>query len=110
MERIIVCSVSVGAAITTGRLQALVGLAAALVSVVLGVLARSASARRPRGRAIAAVMSGLASVALSGVHLATVSGAIGTGSGRGGAILALIVGLIGTCLGGLVLRRVRRPQ
>lgn len=45
---------------------------------------------------------------LAGLHLATATGAIGTGSGRAGAIVALVLGLIGIVLGGLARARGRR--
>jgi hypothetical protein len=45
---------------------------------------------------------------LSGLHLATATGAIGTGSGKLGSIVALVVGLIGVALGGLAIARARR--
>lgn len=52
-----------------------------------------------------ALVAGLIGVVLSGLHLATATGAIGTGSGSSGAI---VVGLIGMALGGLALARARR--
>jgi hypothetical protein len=55
-----------------------------------------------------ALLAGLIGVVLSGLHLATATGAIGTGSGKLGAIVALVVGLIGMTLGGLAIARAPR--
>jgi hypothetical protein len=60
--------------------------------------------------ALVTLAVGLLGVILSGVRLATATGAIGTGSGRLGAIVALVVGLIGTVLGGVALARFRRAS
>jgi hypothetical protein len=114
MESILVsfahASVAVGT-ITTGRAQALVGLAVGLIGVIIGgrALARSAGGKR-RSRGIVAAIVGLIGMALGGLHLATATGAIGTGSGKLGAIVAVVVGLIGMALGLLAIARVRRIQ
>jgi hypothetical protein len=47
---------------------------------------------------------------LAGLHLATSTGAVGTGNGRGGAIVALALGLVGVVLGRLALARSRRAS
>jgi hypothetical protein len=93
--------------ITSGRAQSLVVTAVALISVVAGgmAVARPGDGRR---RAAVAIAAGLIGLVLAGLHLATATGAIGTGSGRLGAIVALIAALIGTGLGGLALARSRR--
>jgi hypothetical protein len=83
----------------------------ALISVVVGGLAvaRSAGAKR-RSRGIVALIAGLLGMFLSGLHLVTATGAIGTGSGKLGAIVALVVGLIGAALGWLAIARARRTS
>jgi hypothetical protein len=98
-------SVLVSLGITTGRAASLAALAIALISLVTGGLALR---RSGRARALWALVGGMISVVSSGLHLASSTGAIGTGSGRLGAIVALAVGLIGTGLGGLALARARR--
>ena len=75
--------------------------------------AGSGPLRRPyrhhgRDGAIVALVLGLIGMVLAGLHLATSTGGIGTGSGRGGAIVAVVLGPIGVVLGGLALARSRR--
>jgi len=95
--------------ITAGRAQALAALAVGLIGVIAGglALARPAHGKR-RGRGIVALIAGLFSMVASGRHLATATGAIGTGSGKLGALVALVVGLIAMALGGLAIARARR--
>ena len=92
-------------AITSGRARSLVAVAVGLISVVIGVLARTRSVRR--SGSIAALVLGLIGMILSVVHLGMSTGGFGTGSGRAGAIVALVLGLIGTSLGASALARSR---
>jgi hypothetical protein len=90
--------------VTSGRVRALLAVAAGLISVVSGALVLVRSARATgtgngRGMAVFAFFAGLIGIVLSGLHLATATGAIGTGSGRLGAIVALVLSLIGTVVG-----------
>lgn len=95
--------------ITAGRARALVGVAAALVSLVIGWRVKvRANRSKPnvRSGAIAALVLGSVAVVLSVVHLSISAGAVfGSGSGKAGAIFALVPALIGIILGGLVLRK-----
>lgn len=100
-------------AMTSGRARALIGVAAGLISVIIGGLALSRSKSRlgaGRTGAFIALVLGLAGMVLSVIHLATSTGGFGTGSGRAGAIVALILSLIGMSLGGLALARSRRSR
>ena len=97
---------------TPGRAAALLPGILGLVSVIVGgwTLTRSAShLRNGRLGAIAALVTSVIGITLSGMHLVrTASSSIGTGSGRLGAIVALVLGLIGIVLGGLALARSRK--
>jgi hypothetical protein len=97
--------------LTRGRALALAGLAVGIVGVVLGAraLGRSAGADRRR-KGIVALVVGLIGAGLAGLHLATASGAIGTGSGKLGAIVALLVSLVANALGWLAITRSRRSS
>ena len=97
--------------ITSGRARALVGVAVALVSIIVGGLAlmRPASRLGSVG-AIAAPVLGLIGIVLGVLHLSASTGGFGTGGGRLGAIVGLVLGLIGVGLGGLALARARRSD
>lgn len=95
--------------ITAGRARALAGGVLALISVIIGVVAKVRAARsgtsgRWRSWAITALVVALISIGLSVVHLSTATGAFGSGSGRAGAIVALVVGLVGVTISTLALR------
>jgi len=95
--------------ITPGRARALVGVAAGLISLIIGWRAKARSAEgtgNGRTGAIVALVLGLIGLVLSIVHLITSAGAvIGSGGGKAGAILGLLLGFIGMTLGGLALRQ-----
>jgi len=110
MANVTVLLASAVSGITSGRAQSLVGLAVALIGVTLGVLALRSTGSKRRSRGIVALIAGLIGVALSGLRLATATGAIGSGSGKLGAIVALVVGLIGVALGWLAIARARRAS
>ena len=93
-----------GGDITAGRARSLVGLAAALIALIIGAVAAARSDKQ-RTRGFTALIVGLIAALLSVLHLATATGAIGTGSGKLGATLALVVALIGMSLGALAIAR-----
>jgi hypothetical protein len=93
----------------SGRAGATVAALVALVGVVVGGLAVARpAAARGRDGAIVALVVGLMGTLLAALHLATSTGAVGTGNGRGGAIVALVMGLTAVALGRLALSRSRR--
>ena len=97
--------------ITPGRAAVMLPAVLGLTSAVIGRWAMARSADRIGSRllkAIVALVMGLIGMILSGLHLASATGGIGTGSGQLGAIVALVLGLIGVVLGGLALARSRR--
>jgi hypothetical protein len=99
--------------LTQRRQWALVVLAAALVSVIIGVMALRKSVRRfsilngIRGP-IVAIVAGLFASINGGISLTTANGGPGTGNGVLGSAQALVLGLIGAILGGLAIVRFRR--
>ena len=106
-----VLQVSVQAAgyeVGTGRLVPSAAAVLGLLSVVLGVLA-ARSGRTGTGRAVLALVCGLISAGVGGLHAVNAAGGLGTGNGLAGAVLAVALGLIGAGAGGLVLARSRRP-
>jgi hypothetical protein len=92
--------------ITGGRAKALVGVAVALISVVVGgiALARSAGRLGSVGSIIALSLGSSASYSAQYIS-GNVTGDFGSGGGRLGAIVALVLGLIGMVLGGLARAR-----
>jgi hypothetical protein len=75
-----------------------------------GALFRGARRLGNNGRngAIVALVAGLVSVIVGGVHGANAAGGPGTGNGVVGAVFAGVLGLIAIVLGGLALARSRR--
>ena len=55
-----------------------------------------------------ALVLGLISVVVGGLHGANAAGGLGTGNGLAGAVAAVGLGLIGMVIGGLALARSRR--
>ena len=99
--------------LTQRRQWALVVLAAALVSVIIGVLALRKSVRRFSifkgiSAPIVAIVAGLFALINGGINLTTANGGPGTGNGVLGSAQALVLGLIGAILGGLAIARFRR--
>lgn len=96
--------------VTPGRAKALVGVAAGLASLIIGLSAKRRSIKqigpgKGKNGAIIALTLGLAGVILSILHLSTSVGAVfGSGSGKAGAIFALILSLTGIMFSWLVLR------
>jgi Family of unknown function (DUF6223) len=99
--------------LTQRRQWALVVLAVAFVSVIIGVLALRKSVSRfsilngKRG-AIVAIVAGLFALIIGGLSLATANGGPGTGNGVLGSAQALILGLTGAILGIIALSRYQK--
>jgi hypothetical protein len=81
-----------------------------LASVALGGFAvvRSTRAGNSRPAALPALVAGLISAVVGGLHAANAAGGLGTGNGLAGAVVAVALGLIGMALGALALTRSRR--
>ncbi len=94
--------------IGSGRLLPTVAGVIGLIGVIIGRRALARSRHTGNGRAIVAVVLGLISLVIGGLHTANSAGGFGTGNGRAGAIVAIMLGLIGIVLGGLALARSRR--
>jgi hypothetical protein len=99
--------------LTQRRQSALVFLAVAVVSVIIGVLALRKSVSRFSifngiGGASVAIVAGLFALINGGISLTTANGGPGTGNGVLGSAQALVLGLIGAILGGLAMARFRR--
>ena len=78
-------------AMTTGRVRSLVGVAIALIGLVIGVIAwRRAKTGNGRIGAAIALVLGLIGLVLSVLHIAASTG-FGTGGGRAGAIVSLVL-------------------
>ena len=98
-----------GYVLGVGRTVPSIAAGLGLISVVIGGLALSRSARRiGRTGAVVALVLGLISAIVGGLHTANSAGGLGTGNGLAGAIAALALGLIGLVLGGLAVARSRR--
>lgn len=101
--------------ITTGRAKSLAGGVIALVSIILGALAkarpkstnpsRAGSNGNKRTQAIISLSLAGIAIILSVIHLSTSAGAVfGSGSGKAGAIVTLVLAVIAIVLSGLALR------
>ncbi|MDX8142342.1 DUF6223 family protein [Lentzea sp. BCCO 10_0061] len=88
---------------TAGRMWSLIGAAAGVFGVVMGVLAL----RRGRSGLVAAIAGGVA-VVLGVVVVLMAKGGPGTGYGIVGGYVSLVVGLAAVALGVLARRRVAR--
>ena len=88
---------------TAGRTWSLIGAAAGVFGVVMGVLAL----RRGRSGLVAAIGGGVA-VVLGVVVVLMAKGGPGTGYGIVGGYVSLVVGLAAVVLGALASRRVAR--
>lgn len=84
--------------ITPERFRSIIAGVLGLISIIVGLRARRAATRNSKG-AVISLCAGLLGVIISAWHLASTSGAFGTGKGRAGAIIALVLGLIGTFFG-----------
>lgn len=96
--------------VTPGRAKALVGVAAGLGSLIIGLSARRRSIKqigpgKGKNGAMIALTLGLTGVILGILHLSNSVGAVfGSGSGKAGAIFAPILSLAGITFSWLVLR------
>jgi hypothetical protein len=93
--------------ITPGRARSLVGVAAGIAGLIIGLRARKRSNTQPggaRSAAMAALALGVVAIVLSVVHLAVIPGGFGTGGGKAGAVVAIVLGLAGVGLGAFALR------
>jgi hypothetical protein len=93
--------------LTERRQLALVVLAVALASAIIGVRAVRKPVNRKRG-AILAIVAGLFALINGGINLATANGGPGTGNGVLGSAQAMVLGLIGITLGGIAFVRAER--
>jgi hypothetical protein len=100
-------SVAAGYELGSGRLVPTAAAVVGLAGVVAGVLAvRSAG----RTGAVVALVAGLVSVVVGGLHAANSAGGLGTGNGLAGAVIAVALGLAGLVVGGVALARARRSR
>jgi hypothetical protein len=97
--------------LTTGRAAALLPIAFALVSLIVGGITLSRASLQPkyaRTSAIAALAGAAIALLLSGNHLSrSITQSIGSGSGRLGATVAFILGIIALIIAVLALLRVK---
>ncbi|MEJ7644581.1 MAG: DUF6223 family protein [Chryseolinea sp.] len=97
--------------LTPGRAKSLVGGVLGLLSLIIGwrtkVHAKS-NTNGARTWPIAALVSGLAAVVFSVVHVTESAGGFGTGGGKAGAIVAIVLGLTGAALSSLAIRSRQR--
>lgn len=101
--------------LTSKRQFALIAMALALLSVILGWRTFRKSAARTsilHGKSwpVIAIVSGLVAVIGSILNLATSNGGPGSGNGVLGSAQALVLGLTGMFLGGLAIVRFRRKN
>lgn len=96
--------------LTPGRVAALVPVLLGLTSIIVGwvALARARGARRLN--TIVALAAAALSIILGIAHLVRTTGEFGAGSGKLGAIVALVLGAIGIILGGKALTRSQRME
>lgn len=98
--------------IGAGRLLPTSAAALGLIGVIVGgrTLTLLRSARNTRTGAVVAVVLGLISLVVGGLHAANSAGGFGTGNGLAGAIAAIVLGLVAIALGGLTLALSRRTE
>jgi hypothetical protein len=101
-----------GPAVGSGRLVPTVAAVVGLSSVIIGGWALARSGRigtvNRRAWAVVALVAGLISGVVGGLHMANSAGGPGTGNGVAGAAVAVVVGLVGMVIGGLAVARSRR--
>jgi hypothetical protein len=89
---------------TSGRAATILPMLLGLISIIL-VFTTRYNVNTKRNKALIAIVAGLISIVLAGIHLAQASGAFGTGSGKLGAIVALVLAGIGIGFGIVILSR-----
>jgi Family of unknown function (DUF6223) len=91
---------------TSGRSATILPLLLGLSSIFIVFSARyNLAYGTKRNKSLIAIVAGLISMVLAGIHLANASGAFGTGSGRLGAIVALLLAGIGVICAVIILSR-----
>jgi hypothetical protein len=93
---------------TSGRAATILPMLLGLISVIIVFTTRYNLANQyiaKRNKALTAIVAGLISIVLAGIHLAQAQGALGTGSGKLGAIVALLLAGIGVVFGVIILSR-----
>lgn len=95
-----------GYEVGVGRTVPTIAAAVALISIVVGAIARVRPGWRRPG-SVVALLLGLAGAAVGAVHAAGSAGGLGTGNGLAGAVAAVALGLVGAVLGGVTLVRAR---
>jgi membrane protein CcdC involved in cytochrome C biogenesis len=94
--------------LTSGRTATILPMLLGLISVILVITTRYNVANQystKRNKALIAIVAGLISIVLAGIHLARASGDFGTGSGKLGAIVALLLAGIGVVSAVMILSR-----
>ncbi|MEU4422442.1 DUF6223 family protein [Actinoplanes sp. NPDC024001] len=94
-----------GYEVGSGRLVPTVVAVLGLASVIIGW---RAVFRPGAPGAWAAMLAGLFSVAVGGVHAANAAGGLGTGNGLAGAVIAVGLGVLGAACGVIAVTRARR--
>ncbi|WP_327000215.1 DUF6223 family protein [Dactylosporangium sp. NBC_01737] len=94
----------------SGRLVPTVAAVIGLAGVVIGglALARSARGAAVQTLAVAALVAGLISAVVGGLHAANAGGGVGTGNGLAGAVVAVVLGLVAVALALVAMARARR--
>ena len=98
MSGIIIILVAADLSLGTGRTLPTVAAVVALIGVVAGGFALA----RPATFAIArplALVCGLMSLCVGGLHAAYSAGSFGTGNGLAGAVVAIVLGVVAISLG-----------
>jgi membrane protein CcdC involved in cytochrome C biogenesis len=93
---------------TSGRAATILPMLLGLISIILVFTTRYNVANQysiKRNKALIAIIAGLISIVLAGIHLAQAQGAFGIGSGKLGAIVAFVLGGIGLLFGIVILSR-----
>jgi Family of unknown function (DUF6223) len=93
---------------TSGRAATILPMLLGLISVIIVFTTRYNLANQyiaKRNKALVAIVAGLISIVLAGIHLTQAQGAFGTGSGKLGAIVALLLAGIGVMFGVIILSR-----
>jgi membrane protein CcdC involved in cytochrome C biogenesis len=99
--------------ITSGRAATILPMVLGLISLIIVFTTRYNLANQyiaKRNKALTAILTGLISIVVAGIHLARASGDFGTGSGKLGAIVALLLAGIGVVFGIIIVSRSRQEH
>jgi hypothetical protein len=88
--------------LTSARVRSLGGAVIAIISIVIGLRAR---ARQKKNLSKIGIALGCAASIWSIIHLASNTGAFGTGGGKAGAIVSIVLGTVGIAISLFALRR-----